>query len=129
MWQHRKRWLEGKARASPIIGMSARTERHVSARPSQSTSRACVGANHRAMGTDPSMGGGQKPHVGLKDLAGADVRVLDSLDRAVLVLEGTSGQSCRPEDRGQSTDCLRSSGRRHLSALGTEQFGCDVSSA
>lgn len=101
----------------------------MSVRAPASPHRGRAGANHRAMGTDPSMGGGQKAHVGLKDLAGADVRVLDSLDRAVLVLKGTSGQSCRPEDRGQSTDCLRSSGRRHLSALGTEQFGCDVSSA
>ena len=43
------------------------------------------GANHPPMGTGASMT--ETPDVGLKDLAGAAVRIADAIDRAVTVLE------------------------------------------
>lgn len=45
-----------------------------------------------------------KPEVGLKDLAGAVVRIADSLDRAVFVLEETAVRMnvVHPDDVGPS---------------------------
>jgi len=56
------------------------------------------------MGTDTCMGGSEKPDVGLKDLAGAVVRIADSLDRAVYVLEalGVHMNLVHPDDIGPS---------------------------
>jgi hypothetical protein len=50
------------------------------------------------------MSGSEKADVGLKDLAGAVVRIADSLDRAVFVLEalGVSMNIVHPDDVGPS---------------------------
>jgi hypothetical protein len=46
----------------------------------------------------------KKPEVGLKDLAGAVVRIADALDRAVFVLEAMAVRSniVHPDDVGPS---------------------------
>jgi len=56
------------------------------------------------MGTDASMGGSETPDVGLKDLAGAVVRIADFLDRAVFVLEALAAHMnlVHPDDIGPS---------------------------
>jgi hypothetical protein len=50
------------------------------------------------------MGGSEKPDVGLKDLAGAVVRIADSMDRAVFVLEEAAVRMdiVHPDDVGPS---------------------------
>jgi hypothetical protein len=56
------------------------------------------------MGTHVSMGRSGEPEVGLKDLAGAVVRIADALDRAVFVLEelAVSMRVVHPDDIGPS---------------------------
>jgi hypothetical protein len=56
------------------------------------------------MGTGVGMGGNGEPEVGLKDLAGAVVRIADALDRAVFVLEelAVSMNVVHPDDIGAS---------------------------
>jgi hypothetical protein len=61
------------------------------------------------MGTHLFMGGSEKPDVGLKDLAGAVVRIADALDRAVFVLEemAVSMNLVHPDDVGPSPTAQR----------------------
>lgn len=66
-------------------------------------------AKQPQMGTHVSMGGRQQPDVGLKDLAGAVVRIADALDRAVFVLEeiAVSMNIVHPDDVGPSPSAQR----------------------
>lgn len=52
----------------------------------------------------PSMGGSKQPDVGLRDLAGAVVRIADALDRGVFVLEELAVRMdvVHPDDIGPS---------------------------